>query len=219
MVEVSTSILTVPKDNIVKTIYNLEIGKTDYFHIDVMDGKFVDGFTSEIMEEYCEYIKSISTIPLDIHLMVKDVKKYVDKFLIYEPNIITFHIEAIKRREDLIDLINYIKSNNCKVGIAINPDTNITKVLDVLNMVHMCLVMTVVPGKGGKSLIVNTIDKIKDIKSYIDKNNLDIDIEADGGIKLDNVEKLKEAGANILVSGTGILSSDNYGQIIKEMKV
>lgn len=219
MVEVSTSILTVPKDNIVKTIYNLEIGKTDYFHIDVMDGKFVDSFTSEIMEEYCGYIKSISTIPLDIHLMVKDVKKYVDKFLIYEPNIITFHIEAIKRREDLIDLINYIKSNNCKVGIAINPDTNITKVLDVLNMVHMCLVMTVVPGKGGQSLIVNTIDKIKDIKSFIDKNNLDIDIEADGGIKLDNVEKLKEAGANILVSGTGILSSDNYGQIIKEMKV
>lgn len=218
MVEVSTSILTVPKDNIVKTIYNLEIGKTDYFHIDVMDGKFVDSFTSEIMEEYCGYIKSISTIPLDIHLMVKDVKKYVDKFLIYEPNIITFHIEAIKRREDLIDLINYIKSNNCKVGIAINPDTNITKVLDVLNMVHMCLVMTVVPGKGGQSLIVNTIDKIKDIKSFIDKNNLDIDIEADGGIKLDNVEKLKEAGANILVSGTGILSSDNYGQIIKEMK-
>lgn len=218
MVEVSTSILTVPKDNIVKTIYNLEIGKTDYFHIDVMDGKFVDSFTSEIMEEYCGYIKSISTIPLDIHLMVKDVKKYVDKFLIYEPNIITFHIEAIKKREDLIDLINYIKSNNCKVGIAINPDTNITKVLDVLNMVHMCLVMTVVPGKGGQSLIVNTIDKIKDIKSFIDKNNLDIDIEADGGIKLDNVEKLKEAGANILVSGTGILSSDNYGQIIKEMK-
>ena len=79
MVEVSTSILTVPKDNIVKTIYNLEVGKTDYFHIDVMDGKFVDGFTSEIMEEYCGYIKSISTIPLDIHLMVKDVKKYVDK--------------------------------------------------------------------------------------------------------------------------------------------
>lgn len=218
MVEVSTSILTVPKDNIVKTIYNLEVGKTDYFHIDVMDGKFVDSFTSEIMEEYCGYIKSISTIPLDIHLMVKDVKKYVDKFLIYEPNIITFHIEAIKKREDLIDLINYIKSNNCKVGIAINPDTNITKVLDVLNMVHMCLVMTVVPGKGGQSLIVNTIDKIKDIKSFIEKNNLDIDIEADGGIKLDNVEKLKEAGANILVSGTGILSSDNYGQIIKEMK-
>ena len=118
----------------------------------------------------------------------------------------------------MIELINYIKSNNCKVGIAINPDTNITKVLDVLNMVHMCLVMTVVPGKGGQSLIVNTIDKIKDIKSFIDKNNLDIDIEADGGIKLDNVEKLKEAGANILVSGTGILSSDNYGQIIKEMK-
>lgn len=218
MVEVSTSILTVPKDNIVKTIYNLEVGKTDYFHIDVMDGKFVDSFTSEIMEEYCGYIKSISTIPLDIHLMVKDVKKYVDKFLIYEPNIITFHIEAIKKREDLIDLINYIKSNNCKVGIAINPDTNITKVLDVLNMVHMCLVMTVVPGKGGQSLIVNTIDKIKDIKSFIEKNNLDIDIEADGGIKLDNVEKLKEAGANILVSGTGILSSDNYGKIIKEMK-
>ena len=119
MVEIATSILTVPKDKIIKTIYNLETAKTDYFHIDVMDGLFVESFTNEIMEEYCKYIKSISNIPLDIHLMVKDVKKYIDIYLNYEPNIITFHIEAIKNEKQAIELINYIKSNNCKVGIAI----------------------------------------------------------------------------------------------------
>lgn len=114
MVEVSTSILSVQKDNIVKTIYNLEVAKTDYFHIDVMDGKFVESFTSEIMEEYSGYIKSISNIPLDVHLMVKDVKNYIDKYLNYEPNIITFQIEAVKNEDEAMELIKYIKSNNCK---------------------------------------------------------------------------------------------------------
>ena len=112
MVEVSTSILTVEKKNIMKTIYNLEVGKTDYFHIDVMDGKFVEAFTSSIMEEYCGYVKSVSTIPLDVHLMVKDVKKYVDIYSIYEPSIITFHVEAVKNDEELMELINYIKEND-----------------------------------------------------------------------------------------------------------
>ena len=114
MVEVSTSILSVKKENILGTIYNLEVAKTDYYHIDVMDGLFVESFTNEIMEEYCKYIKSISNIPLDIHLMVKDVKKYIDIYLNYEPNIITFHIEACKNKEEVLEIIKYIKNNNVK---------------------------------------------------------------------------------------------------------
>ena len=218
MVEVATSLLTVPKDKVVKTIYNLEVGKTDYFHIDVMDGKFVESFTNEVMEEYCGYIKSISNIPLDIHLMVKDVMCYVDKYLNYEPNIITFHIEAVKNEEEALKIINYIKSNNCKVGIAINPKTKISKIEGLLKFVHTILVMTVEPGKGGQELIIPTIEKIKELKEFINKNNIDIDIEADGGIKTENVDKVKNAGANIIVSGSGIVNSDNFGDTISKLK-
>ncbi|MBQ3408881.1 MAG: ribulose-phosphate 3-epimerase [Clostridia bacterium] len=218
MVEVSTSVLTVEKENIMQTIYDLEVGKTDYFHIDVMDGKFVKAFTSNIMEEYCGYMKSVSTLPLDVHLMVKDVKKYIDIYLNYEPNIITFHIEAVKSEEEAIELINYIKSNNCKVGIAINPATDIKKVYNLLDKVHMILVMTVVSGEGGQALIEETLTKISDLKKYIEEKDLDIDIEADGGIKLNNVEKVKSAGANIIVSGTGIVKQNDFGSVIAAMK-
>ena len=218
MVEISTSVLTVEKEKIMRTIYDLEIAKTDYFHIDVMDGKFVEAFTSSIMEEYCGYMKSVSTLPLDVHLMVEDIKKYVDIYLNYEPNIITFHIEAVKSEEDAVEIINYIKSNNCKVGIAVNPATDIKKVYNLLDKVHMVLVMTVVPGEGGQPLIEDTLTKIADLKKYIEERDLDIDIEADGGIKLNNVEKVKSAGANIIVSGTGIVKQDDFGSVIAAMK-
>lgn len=218
MVEISTSVLTVEKEKIMQTIYNLEVGKTDYFHIDVMDGKFVESFTNDIMEEYCGYMKTISTLPLDVHLMVKDVKKYVDIYLNYEPNIITFHIEAVKNESEALEIIDYIKANNCKVGIAINPSTKIEKITNLLDKVHMALVMTVVPGKGGQSLIPETLDKIVMLKKYVEKNNIDIDIEADGGIKLENIEQVKSAGASIIVSGTGIVKQDDYASIISAMK-
>jgi ribulose-phosphate 3-epimerase len=218
MVEISTSVLSIEKDNIMRAIYDLEVAKTDYFHIDVMDGKFVEAFTSSIMEEYCGYMKSVSTLPLDVHLMVEDIKKYVDIYLNYEPNIITFHIEAVKSEEDAVEIINYIKSNNCKVGIAVNPATDIKKVYNLLDKVHMVLVMTVVPGEGGQPLIEDTLTKIADLKKYIEERDLDIDIEADGGIKLNNVEKVKSAGANIIVSGTGIVKQDDFDSVIAAMK-
>ena len=218
MVEIATSILTVPKDKIIKTIYNLETAKTDYFHIDVMDGLFVESFTNEIMEEYCKYIKSISNIPLDIHLMVKDVKKYIDIYLNYEPNIITFHIEAIKNEKQAIELINYIKSNNCKVGIAINPNTDISKIYNLLKYIHIVTIMTVEPGKGGQALIPETLNKIEELKNYIEENNIEIDIEADGGINLKTASSIKKAGANILVSGTAILMAKNFKNIIDELR-
>ena len=218
MVEISTSVLTVPKDKIIKTIYNLEVAKTDYFHIDVMDGKFVENFTNEIMQEYCGYMKSISNIPLDVHLMVTDIKKYIDIYLNYEPNIITFHIEAVKNKDEAIELIKYIKSNNCKVGIAVKHNTDISKIFDLLKHIHMVTIMTVEPGKGGQTLIEKTINKIKELKKYIEDNNIDIDIEADGGIKIENVNMVKNAGANIIVSGSGIVSSNNYKEAIDKMK-
>ena len=218
MVDISTSILSQDRQNIMKTIYNLEVAGTNYFHIDVMDGKFVEGFTNKIMEEYCGYIKSISNIPLDIHLMVEDVKKYIDTYLNFEPNIITFHIEAVEDKNEALNLINYIKSNNCKVGLAVSPDTDVEEVYDLLPYVHVVLIMTVVPGKGGQSLIESTLEKINRLKKYIDTNCLDVFVEADGGIKIENGGAVKEAGADILVSGTGILGQKDFSYAIKELK-
>ena len=218
MVEISTSILGVKKENIIKTIYNLETAKTDYFHIDVMDGVFVEDNTEQKMLEYCDYLSSITNIPLDIHLMVSDVRKYIDLFLPYNPNIITIHYESLKDKNELIDALDYIKSNGCKAGISIKPETKTSEIIDVLDIVHVVLVMNVEPGKGGQKLILNTLDKIKELSVYISEKNLDVLIEADGGINLDNIEQVKQAGAEIIVSGTGIISTENYNDTIKKMK-
>lgn len=218
MVEVSTSILSVKKEEIITTIYDLETAHTDYFHIDVMDGEFVENNTASLMLEYSEYIKQISNIPLDVHLMVKDVKSYVTSYLGLNPNIITFHLEACKDKNEVMDLIKYIKENNCKVGIAIKPNTSLEEIYPFLPYIHMCLVMTVEPGKGGQKLICSTIDKIKELNNYIMSNNLELDIEADGGINLENINEVTDAGVNIAVVGSGILNSDNYSEYVKKLK-
>ncbi len=218
MVEVSTSILSVKKEDALGTFYNLEVAKTDYFHIDVMDGKFVEQDTTEIMHEYCSHIKQISNLPLDVHLMVEDVKSYIDSFIPYAPNIITFHLEACKDKKEVLSLIKYIKENGIKVGISIKPNTKVEEILEYLPLVHLVLVMTVEPGYGGQKLIPETIEKVKALKAYISEKNIDIDIEVDGGINLENKEILKEAGVNIIVAGSAIINSKDYKEIIEKIK-
>lgn len=218
MVEISTSILSVKKGEESETFFKLERAKTDYFHIDVMDGKFVEKDTYKKMLEYASYIKRISNLPQDVHLMVENVKTAIDDFLSVEPNIITFHLEACKDKEEIYKYINYIKENNCKVGIAIKPETNIEEIYEFLPNIHMCLVMTVEPGKGGQTLLTDMIDKVKKLNEYVKRNDIELDIEVDGGINLKTAPELKKAGANILVSGTAILMANDYKVIIDEMK-
>ena len=218
MVEVSTSILSVKKGEESKTFFSLEAAKTDYFHIDVMDGEFVEKNTYQTMLEYASYIRRISNAPLDVHLMVNDIKKAVNDFSAVEPNIITFHLEACKDEQEVMETINYIKQNHCKIGISVKPDTKIEEVYKYLPYIHMCLVMTVEPGKGGQSYLSEMTEKVSTLKKYIDDNDLEIDIEVDGGINLATANKVKEAGANILVSGTAILMAKDYKLIIDELK-
>lgn len=219
MVEVSGTILNVNNDeNVIKTLYNLESSGINYFHIDVMDGKFVEDNTTERMREYCEYINSISNLPLDVHLMVEDVEQYIKSFSIFEPNIITFHIEATHNKEEVIKLIKLIKEYNIKVGISIKPDTKIEEIYEYLPYIHIALVMTVEPGKGGQQLIEKTIKKVEDLNKYINENKLEVDIEADGGINDKNVETLKKAGASIIVAGTAILKSKDYKKMVNKLK-
>lgn len=218
MVEISTSILNVQKGKEAKTFFALEQAHTDYFHIDVMDGKFVEKDTYKKMLEYASYIKRISNLPLDVHLMVQDVKQGILDFSGVEPNVITFHLEACKDEEEIMKMINLIKEMHCKVGISVKPNTPIENVYKYLPYVHVCLVMTVEPGKGGQTLLTDMVGKIATLKRYIDENNLEIDIEADGGINLRTADDVKQAGANMLVAGTAILTANDYKVIIDELK-
>lgn len=218
MVEISTSILNVEKGKEAETFLALEKSKTDYFHIDVMDGKFVEKETYQDMVEYSHYIKRISNLPLDVHLMVKNIKEAVEEFSSVEPNIITFHIEACENEEEVEQIIKQIKENGIRVGIAVKPETDLSKIYKFLPYIHMCLIMTVEPGKGGQTLIADMLAKIEELKKHIEKNNLEVDIEVDGGINLKTAERVKNAGANILVAGTAILVASDYKEIIDELK-
>ena len=218
MVEISASILDVKEEESAKTFYNLEVAKTDYFHIDVMDGKFVEKNTVDKMNKYTNILKQITILPLDVHLMVEDVETYVKLYSAIEPNIITFHLEACKDKEEVHKIIKLIRENNCKVGIAIKPTTDIKDIYEFLPYINTVLVMTVEPGKGGQSLISETLRKIKILKEYLNQNNLDTYIEADGGINIETIEEVKYAGVDIAVVGNGILKTENYEETIKKLK-
>ena len=218
MYEVSTSILNAEKGKEAEVILALEKARTDYIHIDVMDGEFVEKNTYQKMLELSSYVRRISNMPLDVHLMVKDVETAINVFAPVEANLITFHLEACKDEEEVFKFINMIKDNHSRVGIAVKPDTKIEEIYKFLPFIHVVLVMTVEPGKGGQTLISDMVDKIGSLKNHIDENNLDTVIEVDGGINLATCERVKEAGASMLVAGTAILMAKNYKDIIDDLK-
>lgn len=219
MVEISTSILNViKKENPTKIFYDLEVARTDYYHIDVMDGKFVEKDTSKEMYEFSNTIKQISNLPLDVHLMVENVKSYIDEYLSLEPHFITIHYEACKNKEEVKELLKYITENNVKCGLSIKPNTNLEEIYEFLPYISLCLIMSVEPGKGGQAFIPESLEKIKKLKEYLLDNNLETYIEVDGGINKKTAEEAKNAGTDILVVGTAIIESQDYKKEIEELK-
>ena len=150
--------------------------------------------------------------------MVKDVQSYISSFLVFEPNIITFHLEAAENKEQVLEWIKLIKENNVRVGISVKPKTKIEEISEFLPYIHLVLVMTVEPGEGGQELMPETVEKIHALKQYVKDKQLEVDIEADGGINTKTAEMVKRAGADILVSGSGILNSENYAEVVKNLK-
>jgi len=219
MIDISASVLNVEKENATRTFYNLETSKINYFHIDAMDGKFVENNNLKIMKDYALTIKQISNLGLDVHLMVENPEEIVEDFFLYAPDIITFHIEATQTEERTKKLIKFIKSEGVRVGIAINPETNIDEIKPYLDYIHLILVMTVVPGKGGQKLIPETLNKVRLLKEYVYQNNIDIDIEVDGGINDITAKDAIQAGANILVAGMYILKSENMSEAVKKLRI
>lgn len=215
MSDVSVSILSVDKENATHTFYNLETARPEYFHIDVMDGKFVENNNLELMKDYATTISHISNIPLDVHLMVENVEEIMDEYMDLLPDRITFHIEAISDSERIFNIIDELKSNGIKIGIAIKPNTKIEEIKPYLNYIHQILVMTVEPGKGGQKLIPETLEKIKELRSFVDDNGIDIDIEADGGINKETAEEVRNVGTDVLVSGAFIINSENQREAVE----
>ena len=183
-----------------------------------MDGKFVEKNTEEIMLEYATNIKQISNLPLDVHLMVENIKEDIDKYIPLIPSIITFHYEACKNDNEVLEIIKYLNGNNIKPAISIKPNTDLEKIKKFLPKLYMCLIMTVEPGKGGQKLIPGTIKTVENLKKHIEENNLDTYIEVDGGINNQTVELVKSAGADILVAGSAIISAKDFKQAIGELK-
>ncbi len=175
----------------------------EYVHIDVMDGLFVPSI-SYGMPVIASVRKDTDKV-FDVHLMIEEPIRYIDEFVKAGADIITVHVEACK---DMTATLNKIKESGVKAAITLNPGTDISAVVPYLEMVDMVLVMSVNPGFGGQKFIPECLDKVRKLKQIIDEKNLELDIEIDGGVNLDNLPSILEAGANIIVAGSAVFKND-----------
>ena len=212
-IKISPSILSADFSKLGKEIQDLEKAGADLIHIDVMDGHFVPNIT--IGPEVISKLRKYTSLPFDVHLMISPVDSFIENFAKAGADIITIHPEATN---DLKKSIQRIKSLNKKVGISLNPETSIDKVLPVINLIDLVLIMSVNPGFGGQKFIRKTLEKVKVLRKTIDEKKLKIQIEIDGGINFENSKIAVEAGVNILVSGTTIFQ-ENGGDLKKNIKL
>ena len=198
------------KENVVEEVTKLSSENIDYMHLDVMDGIFVENKTYSF-EQFYDIVKFV-TKPKDVHLMVSDVKKYIDEFANLNPEFITFHFEAVS---EVSSVINYIHEKGIKVGISIKPSTDISEIVEYLDYIDLVLVMSVEPGRGGQTFIENSVKKIEGLYNLRENENYNYLIEVDGGIN-DQTIKLCEK-ADICVVGS-FITKQNYNEAIKKLK-
>ncbi|MDA8548107.1 ribulose-phosphate 3-epimerase [Candidatus Pelagibacter bacterium] len=210
-IQISPSILSADFSQLGNEIKRLEEGGADLIHVDVMDGHFVPNLT--IGPPVIKALKKNCSIKFDVHLMISPVHKYIDAYADAGADIITIHPEAT---DDLSASIKKIKDLGKKVGVSLNPETKVGIIKDHLDQIDLVLIMSVNPGFGGQKFMPEVLDKIKELKNIQKEQNIDFDIEIDGGINFENSKMAIEAGANILVSGTTIFKSNN-GDIKKNI--
>ena len=212
-IKISPSILSADFSKLGNEIQNLEKAEAELIHIDVMDGHFVPNIT--IGPEVIAKLRKYTSLPFDVHLMISPVHNFIKNFADAGADIITIHPEATS---DLVSSIKKIKSYNKKAGVSLNPKTSVNKVLPVLNLIDLVLVMSVNPGFGGQQFIKDTLEKVKVLRKEIDSKKLKTQIEIDGGINFENAKMAKEAGVDILVSGTTIFK-ENGGNLKKNIQL
>ena len=212
-IKIAPSILSADFANLEKEISILNNSDADYIHVDVMDGHFVRNLT--FGPPVIEKIRKYSKKPFDVHLMIKSVEQYIESYSKAGGDIITIHPETA---DNLDNAISKIKSLGKKVGISLNPDISLDKVLPVLKKIDLVLIMSVYPGFAGQKFIPAVLDKVKTLREKIDKENLNVEIEIDGGINIDTAKLAKKAGANVLVAGTAVYENNMVFENIKKLK-
>ena len=203
-IKISPSILSADFSQLGEEIKKLEVGGADMIHVDVMDGHFVPNLT--IGPPVIKNLRKYTKLPFDVHLMISPVHEYIENYANAGADIITIHPEAT---ENLKKSISLIKKFGKKVGVSLNPKTEIKTLIDEIDDIDLVLVMSVNPGFGGQKFMPEVLDKIKELKIIKDKNQYHFDIEVDGGINFSNSKIVLEAGADILVSGTTVFKENN----------
>ena len=215
IIRVSPSILACDFKNLDKEMNKIIKAKADWVHLDVMDGVFVNNISFGT-----PIAKAIKDYPIfkDVHLMICDPLKYVDVFASLGADLITFHLETVKSKRKIKELINKIHNLGLACGISIKPNTEVSEILPYLASIDLVLVMSVEPGFGGQSFMENALPKIKELREYIDNNCLEALIEVDGGIDNNTGKKCIENGADVLVAGSYIFKNENIKEAIKSLK-
>ena len=213
-IKIAPSILSADFSKMGEEVKSLETCGADVVHCDVMDGVFVDNITFGI--KMVEDLRKITTLPLDCHLMIVHPEKYVERFAKAGADIITVHWEACQ--DNLKEVLELIKSTGVKCGAVINPDTPVEKIKDVIPMCDMVLVMSVFPGFGGQKFIPEALDKLRQVKAIISACGKEIDLEIDGGVTEENVQAIKDAGANVIVAGSTVFKATDRADIIQKLK-
>lgn len=213
MVKVAPSILSADFSRLEEEVKRVEQGGADLLHIDVMDGHFVPNIT--LGPPVVASLKGKTALPFDVHLMIENPEKYIDDFIRAGADIITVHVESTVH---LHRVVNYIKNQGIKPGVALNPSTSLNTIKYILDDIYMVLVMSVNPGFGGQKFIPQMFEKITDLRSIVNQSKHEILIEVDGGINEDNAAKIISAGADILVAGSAIYKAHNPENAIKKLK-